>query len=265
MILKHFAAAALVAAVTLFGLWPAAPKAETVPFLAKRGALIVSRDTAPRPQVLTTNASLFVGQAGGNLFAPVTPRADAAPRFQRARTGGLIQPDRRIMLTGPAGGGADVHRIRQIISHAESRRDGYDAVVWGARIPPPDVPTRLTLGQIFRWIDETPGQNHAIGRYQFIPKTLRRLVRQAGLSGDHVFSPAVQDRLADILLAEAGLQEVRAGQIGRHRFMNNLAQIWAGLPTSNGRSYYHGHAGNRSTITWAQFDAEMAALYPDRG
>ncbi|RYH02437.1 hypothetical protein EU805_10680 [Salipiger sp. IMCC34102] len=249
---------------TLATFWPDAPVAETRPFLAKRGALVVSRTPAQRPQAAMSHASLFAGQAGGSLFAPVAPRTDAAPATRRASAGGLVSPSQRIMLAGPTGG-ADVHRIRQIISYAESRKDGYDAVVWGARVPPPDLPTRLTIGEIFRWIDETPGQNHAIGRYQFIPSTLRRLVQQAGLSTDHIFSPAVQDQLADILLADAGLHDIRAGQIGRHRFMNNLARIWAGLPTSSGKSYYDGHAGNRSTITWAQFDAEMRQIFPDRG
>ena len=64
-----------------------------------------------------------------------------------------------------------------------------------------------------------------------------------------------------MLLAEAGLGEVTAGRMGRHAFMNNLAKIWAGLPNSTGRSHYHGYAGNAS-ITRADFDAEMAAIFP---
>ena len=33
------------------------------------------------------------------------------------------------------------------------------------------------------------------------------------------------------------------GKISRHRFMENLARIWAGLPTSTGRSYYRRPCG----------------------
>jgi len=44
--------------------------------------------------------------------------------------------------------------------------------------------------------------------------------------------------------------------------MNNLAKIWAGLPNSTGKSYYHGHAGNRATMTWARFRAEMEKIFP---
>jgi hypothetical protein len=50
--------------------------------------------------------------------------------------------------------------------------------------------------------------------------------------------------------------------MNRHQYMNNLAQIWAGLPTSSGKSHYHGFAGNRATMTWARFDAEMAKIFP---
>ena len=70
-----------------------------------------------------------------------------------------------------------------------------------------------------------------------------------------------QDMLADLLLEEAGYDQFLSNQMSRHRFMNRLARIWAGLPTSNGRSYYHGHAGNRATITWAHYDAAMQDIF----
>lgn len=50
--------------------------------------------------------------------------------------------------------------------------------------------------------------------------------------------------------------------MSRHDFMNNLAKIWAGLPTSSGKSYYHGLAGNKAVLSWAKFDKEMAQLFP---
>jgi muramidase (phage lysozyme) len=132
----------------------------------------------------------------------------------------------------------------------------------GARIRPPKPPTQMTLAEIHVWIRATPGQPHAIGRYQFIPPTLRRLQKQAGVPMEARFSPQVQDALAEILLEEAGLSRMRAGQLTRHAFMNNLAKIWAGLPNSSGRSHYHGYAGNKAVITWAQFDAAMVRIFP---
>jgi muramidase (phage lysozyme) len=119
----------------------------------------------------------------------------------------------------------------------------------------------MTVGEVYDWIKATPRQHHAIGRYQFIPKTLRRLVRITGAGRDQPFTPAYQDQLADILLAEAGIHRYHAREIGRVSFMNNLAKIWAGFPNSSGRSHYHGFAGNKATMTWAQFSQEMAAIY----
>ncbi|MCZ4257526.1 hypothetical protein O4H53_18395 [Sulfitobacter sp. G21635-S1] len=207
-----------------------------------RGGLIatpaLSRDSKGTP-------SLFVGRAAAGLFAE---RPAHEPAFDTASPV-LAQ-------------GSDVARLRALIGAAESRRDGYEAVQHGARVKTPKPPTQMTLAEIYRWIGQTPGQPHAIGRYQFIPATLRRVVAKLGIAPNTRFSPAVQDRLADVLLAEAGLHEFRAGRLGRVAFMNNLAKIWAGLPNVTGKSHYHGYAGNRASITWARFDAEMARIDP---
>ncbi|MEL7092389.1 MAG: hypothetical protein AAFN94_11700, partial [Pseudomonadota bacterium] len=132
----------------------------------------------------------------------------------------------------------------------------------GAWIKPDGPPTSLTLAEIYDWIDATPGMPHAIGRYQFIPPTLRRLVRALDLPLTTRFSPPVQDALAGLLLVEAGMDAFLAGELSRHGFMNNLAKIWAGLPNDTGKSHYHGYAGNKATMTWAYFDKRMAQMFP---
>lgn len=193
-----------------------------------------------------TGASLFIGQTGHSLFAPFTPRRHRALRH--------VDPIRNATR---------VERIRALIGQAESGRKSYDAVQHGAVISPPKPPTEMTIQEIYNWIVQTPGQQHAIGRYQFIPATLKRLVTKLGLAQSQVFSPQIQDRLGDILLIEAGFNAFDRGDIERHAFMNNLARIWAGLPTSSGKSYYDGVAGNQATMTWAYFDQEMARIFPD--
>lgn len=190
-------------------------------------------------------SSLFSDRQEGSLFAPYPTRA--APRHRVSRLGSYAAP---------------VVKVREIIENAESRKHGYDAVQFGARVRPSKRPTQMTIGEIYAWIDATPGQPHAIGRYQFIPATLRRLVRLLALGEHEVFSPEIQDRLSDVLLDEAGYGKFRAGQMTRHEFMNNLAKIWAGLPTSSGRSYYDGYAGNKASLTWEDFDAQMAQIFP---
>jgi muramidase (phage lysozyme) len=202
------------------------------------------------------NGSLFVGQGGLSLFAPL---ADRQPALGPA-LGAALGP--RLSGLNLSGKESNVERIRHLIALAEAGSKGYDAVQYGAKIRPSKPPTAMTIAEIYDWIDATPGQPHAIGRYQFIPKTLRALVKRLAVDPKTQFSPAVQDLLADSLLADAGLHALHEGEIGRHKFMKNLAKIWAGLPTSTGLSYYHGHAGNKATMTWAFFEAEMAKIFP---
>lgn len=140
---------------------------------------------APRiDEVHTVSAnrpSLIAGTTGNSLLAPYPVRPGKGQR-------GHV-PDH-------------VARLLDLIASAEAGSAGYDAVVWAARIKPPKPPTQMTLGEIDAWTRATPRQHHAIGRYQFIPSTLRRLVRITGAGPDQVFTPRYQDQLALILLQE---------------------------------------------------------------
>ncbi|MDU8912891.1 hypothetical protein [Aestuariicoccus sp. MJ-SS9] len=152
-------------------------------------------------------------------------------------------------------------QLLDLIGFAEAGRLQYDAVHMSARRKPPARPTELTIGQIKRWIRATPGQHHAIGRYQFIPSTLTFLVRRAGLAHGHPFQPAVQDHLARMLLRDAGYEKFLAGQMSLARFMDSLALIWAGLPLQSGKSAYRGVAGNRATISRRFYAEQMQAIF----
>ena len=200
------------------------------------------------PPETTTRASLFAPSGDQGFFAPLpAPIATAS-----------VQP-----LTGT--GNAPVDQLLSLIAQAEAGSAGYDAVQHGARIRPSRRPTQMTLGEIYQWIDATPGQPHAIGRYQFIPDTLRRVARERGFGPETRFTAGVQDVLALVLLEDAGLSEFQTGQLSQRRFMHNLARIWAGLPLPNGRSYYEGHAGNSASMSWATFNGTMTQIWPARG
>lgn len=221
---------------------------------------IISTSSGGQAQVLQVSAdptgagaSLFAGRAAQSFFAPWPKRQNLTD----ATTTGRAWPMQS--------GSGPVAALRDLIASAEAGRAQYDAVQHGATIKTPKPPTQMTIGEIYAWIDATPGQPHAIGRYQIIPKTLRGLVRKAGLSEDTRFVPQVQDALADILLEEAGLSAMREGAITRTAFMNNVAKIWAGLPNSSGKSHYHGYAGNKATMTWAYYEAQMKQIFPQAG
>ena len=205
------------------------------PIIAAAGAPLIARATA-RPPAL--RGSLFLNRAEGGLFAALPGRLDAPLRH----------------------GGRHAARLRDLIARAEAGPMGYDAVQYGARVKPPKRPTEMTLAELYAWIDATPGQPHAIGRYQFIPPTLRHSAKRLGLPPSTRFSPNVQDRLADLLLGDAGLGMVRGGAITPERFMLNLARIWAGLPTATGRSHYEGYAGNRAVLSWASYSRQVRAI-----
>lgn len=132
--------------------------------------------------------SLFPG-AGD---APTT--ATPASLFSPSRDDGMFAalPDRAApALSAPlrGTGNAPVDRLLTLIAQAEAGPLGNDAVNYGADIHPPRRPTQMTLGEIYAWIEDTPGQPHAIGRYQFIPPTLRRVARERGFGLETRFSP----------------------------------------------------------------------------
>ncbi|OOY10907.1 hypothetical protein BMG00_17275 [Thioclava marina] len=161
----------------------------------------------------------------------------------------------------PVFGETATDRLKSLIAQVEAGRGGYDAIVYSARVKPGKRPSQMTISEIYAWIAATPNQGHAIGRYQIIPQTLRRLVSLSGLPLSARFDETTQDFLADLLLEDAGYGAFLDGEIERAEFMNNLARIWAGLPTISGRSYYHGIAGNRAVIDWRNFETAMDRIF----
>ncbi|MEI4231677.1 hypothetical protein [Roseovarius sp. D22-M7] len=218
------------------------------------GLMLVGGLAGPAAADLFEDRTPLVNGARQPMFAArEAPPVQSASLFTGRKDDGLFGAASRRALTGPLTDGSVAARLRDLIALAEAGPDGYDAVQHGARIRPPKPPTRMTLREIEAWTRATPGQPHAIGRYQFIPATLRRLTATLDLPPGTRFGPHVQDRLGDLLLAEAGLAEVQRGKISEAAFLLNLSRIWAGLPTASGRSYYHGVAGNKATMSWNRY------------
>ncbi len=157
--------------------------------------------------------------------------------------------------------GSKVSQLYALIEFAESPTAGYDAIHHSATRLPSKPPTQLSFGEIKSWIKATPGQHHAIGRYQVIPSTFVNLQVRLGLPDKTVFNRSVQDKMAAVLLADAGYHEFMAKEISLERFMDNLALTWAGLPKADGKSHYHGYAGNRATLTRAFYRRQMTAIF----
>jgi len=180
-------------------------------------------------------------------------RNTAAPAAQKA----VI----RLVPPGPTQSDPRLDLLLSLIASAEAGPAGYNAIHHRAWVLPDKAPTEMTIQEIIDWIDATPRQNHAIGRYQIIPMTLSYLVAAENVPMTAVFSPALQDRLAVRLINDAGLPEFLSGQMAPADFLDSLAFVWAGLPLGSGLSAYEGFAGNSATISRQHYETRFVEIF----
>lgn len=220
------------------------------------------------PQVKLLQQSLeALGYSVGNtgidgIYGPRTARA--VRQFQR---------DAGITVDGDAGPETiqalkkeitakkvDVKKIKQpsapnkeravlnMIADVESA-GRYDAVYPNKRHP---RILDMTFKELFKDMEKRGNAvgSSATGRYQYISKTLKGLVKEMGLDLDTKFTPEVQDKIALYhLKTQHGLNRWLTGKIDSEQFLNKLSKTWAGLPTTKtGSSYYAGVLDNRAGI-----------------
>jgi muramidase (phage lysozyme) len=95
-------------------------------------------------------------------------------------------------------------------------------------------------------------RSSAIGRYQFLKKTLQALQAAAQLPGSTPFTPELQDKLALALMVGRGYKRWWNGEMSDSEFATGLSCEWASLPdpAKGGRSHYAGDGLNsNSTAT----------------
>lgn len=142
----------------------------------------------------------------------------------------------------PAGAVQGSNPILDIIGTAEAPQ-GYDTVYSGAPSQPPAQLSSMTLGQVMAYQQQLAKEGSvstAVGRYQFLDTTLKQAASEVGITKDMKFTPDVQDRLAMHLVEKRGLHDYLSGKLSASDFLDSLAQEWAGLPMSSGRSAYDG-------------------------
>jgi len=113
----------------------------------------------------------------------------------------------------------------------------YDVTLdYGAYDPYKKPITQMTLGELDQFQTEmlknenNKHNSSAAGKYQIVQKTLRDLKNQFNLSNDLVYTPELQEDLANKLLVRRGLNKFRAGEMEYETFQNNLSNEWASLP-----------------------------------
>ena len=97
-------------------------------------------------------------------------------------------------------------QIKSIFGSRESPQAGYDAINRGTGGDTPGGATRflgkpltkMTVGEVMYYQNLPKGHPKgllAVGKYQFIPKTLAQAIIDAGVTKDMLFNEAVQDRI----------------------------------------------------------------------
>ena len=115
----------------------------------------------------------------------------------------------------------------------------------------------FTVGQVMQMQRR---ELYAVGRYQFVPSTLRWAVRHSGVDELDMFTPEVQDKLA-VALITYKRPAVGAYLRGDHDLigwaMNEMAKECASIEYRNGRGYYDHVGGNRAHTTRAELSAVL--------
>lgn len=99
----------------------------------------------------------------------------------------------------------------------------------------------------------------AQGKKSLYDKNFRKRADDAGLSftGTETFSPEFQDKLASFdIMERAGGRSFMAGESSPEQFQNDVAAIWASVPTTAGVSA-HGQGTKGSVESWMGANAEM--------
>jgi len=140
-----------------------------------------------------------------------------------------------------------VGELLNFIARYESGGD-YNIMVGGKR----GNLTSMTVGDVLNMQKDMIAKGHestAVGRYQYIRKTLAGTAAQMGMDVDSTkFDEKTQDALATQTLRTIGLEEWLAGKLDDGAFLNKVARVWASVPTTSGGSYYAGVGSNKAGV-----------------
>jgi len=120
-----------------------------------------------------------------------------------------------------------------------------------------------TVGQV---MDMQRTRLYAVGRYQFIPKTLRFAVAMSDVDRMDMFTPETQDKLFAALILykrPAVGAYIRGNHDHQGWALNELAKEWASVEYRYGRGFYDHIGGNRALITRVEAAAVLEEVRAD--
>lgn len=166
----------------------------------------------------------------------------------------------KLDAVGQAYGAGPMKNMLDLIGSAEAATKGYeDAFGVKGRVPV----TNMSVDEVLAFQGSLKAQGSpstAVGRYQFLNKTLSEVKKELKLTGDEKMTPELQDRMAIHLMRRRGLDQYLRGEMSKETFANRMAMEWAGLPTTSGHSYYYGDGLNKSQVPLEDFLTAVTAL-----
>lgn len=233
---------------------------ESVPFDT------LSDTTKQSLEAFAKKKGLSVEEAYGIISGRAQKLFGEAPAGIDPTTTNSISPTTRDKLSGLLQDPPKVERLTAsnvpvgpllgLIGHTEGtdKGDGYNETLGYGAYTGGDVNlVGMTLGEIDKLQTQmlrhpnNKWNSSAIGRYQIIRTTMRKLKTKMGLTDDMTFSPELQDQMAMQLLEGRGLSKWQAGKMSDEQFMAGLSAEWASLPKADGKGTYRGQRVGTST------------------
>lgn len=102
-------------------------------------------------------------------------------------------------------------------------------------------------------------KSSACGRYQIVRTTARSIREKLPVHYPltRKFDRNCQDEMACYLLGLRGIDKYLAGRLKLNSLINNLAQEWASLPTTEGKGHYD---GQRASVTVSELTQAIAEV-----
>lgn len=128
-----------------------------------------------------------------------------------------------------------------LIGQLESRSD-YNTMAGGGN---KKQLTSMTINEVLQYQNSRGKNMKAAGKWQIMPNTLRGLKKSMNLTGDELFTPEMQDRMAfELAMNRKGYRQF-ANATGNEKLalmgaaQNDLAKEWASMPMANDAEGMH--------------------------
>lgn len=173
------------------------------------------------------------------ILSKFQPSSQLMARRAAGTQAGVAAPATTSATSGKVG------KILDLISRYESRGN-YNIILGGSTRPL----TSMTIAQVYdlqRQMIRSGKESSAVGRYQYVRKTLKWMVDMMGLDPTRTkFDERTQDAIAIYdLRKRCNLDDWLAGRISDKVFLSKISKVWASIPNpSTGKSAYAGVGSN---------------------